>query len=132
MYRIFLICIGGFALNISAVTVPAEFNFNNCKQEAKNTLMSNDCFKQEDNRLFDINNGYYNRLIELHQNNPLVISQLKQARKAFIEKKDAYCSAQYDIWAEGTIRNIMYLGCSHLLIKQDTEFLIETFLKEQM
>lgn len=132
MFRIFSISLIASVINISAWTDIAEFDFNNCKQEATNTLMSNNCFKQEDDRLFDINTGYFNRLIELHQNNPLVTDQLKEARRAFIEKKDAYCSAQYDIWAEGTIRNIMYLGCSHLLIKQDTEFLRETFLKEQM
>ena len=106
-----------------------EFDFVSCKNEAPNTLISNDCFKKEDNRLFDINSRYYKRILRLHQDNPLVVSKLKEAREAFIEEKDAYCSAQYEIWTEGSIRNIMYLECSHLLIKQDTYFLWETYLR---
>ena len=125
--RTVLISLIAFVVNISAGTVEGEFDFGDCKQEARNTLMSNNCFKQEDDRLFDINNGYFSRLIELHQDNSLVSEKLKEARKAFLEKKDAYCSAQYEIWVEGSIRNIMFYECSHLLIKQDTNFLRETY-----
>lgn len=130
MLRTALISLITFAVNISAGTVLAEFDFNTCKQEARNTLMSNDCFKQEEDRLFDINTGYFNRIIELHQNNLLVTDRLKEARTAFIEKKDSYCSAQYEIWVEGSIRNIMYLECSHFLIKQDSAFLQDTYLND--
>ena len=55
-----------------------EFDFVSCKNEASNTLMSNDCFKKEDNRLFDINSRYFKRILRLHQDNPLVVGKLKE------------------------------------------------------
>ena len=112
----------------TTITTTTNFDFVSCKNEAKNTLESNECFKRENERLLEINGSYFKRVLRLHQDNLLVVDKLKEAREAFIEKKNAYCSAQYEIWIEGSIRNIMYLECSHLLIKQNTYFLWETYL----
>lgn len=106
-----------------------HFDFVSCKNEAKNTLESNECFKRENERFLEMNSSYFNRVLRLHQDNPLVVGKLKEAREAFIEEKDAFCSAQYQIWIEGTIRDIKYLECSHLLIKQNTYFLWKTYLR---
>jgi len=105
------------------------FNFIFCKNEASNTRVSNECFKKEDDRLLALNKKYFERILKLHHENSSVTDRLNSARKAFISQKDEFCGAQYEIWSEGSIRNIMYLDCSHLLIKQNTYFLWETYLK---
>ena len=106
-----------------------DFNFFFCKNEASNTLISNECFKKEDDRLLALNKKYFERILELHQKNSTVTDKLKRARKAFMNQKDEFCSAEYEIWAEGSIRNIKYLYCSHYLTKQNTHFLWEFYLK---
>ena len=105
------------------------FNFIFCKNEASNTRVSNECFKKEDDRLLALNKKYFERILKLHQKNSTVTDKLKRARKAFMNQKDEFCAAQYEIWIEGSIRNIMSLECSQLLVKQNTYFLWETYLQ---
>ena len=99
------------------------FNFIFCKNEASNTRVSNECFKKEDDRLLALNKKYFERILKLHHENSSVTDRLNSARKAFISQKDEFCGAQYEIWSEGSIRDIKYLACSHYLTKQNTYFL---------
>jgi len=106
-----------FAILIALVVTTSARAGDPCETEA-NTIEINQCamqrFEQQDKLL----NAAYQAALQVvpSANEPGTSGEtprtlLVKAQRRWVEFRDADCKAKYQVFAGGTIRNAIYLGC---------------------
>jgi len=68
----------------------------------------------------DIMNGYFNKSMERFADDVKVTSALQQGQSAWLEHVKSHCNAVWQIWRDGSIKNVRYLMCELNLVQQRT------------
>ncbi|MDH0863297.1 lysozyme inhibitor LprI family protein [Mitsuaria sp. GD03876] len=95
---------------------------------AVSTVDMNDCAAQEQQQVEKQLNAVYQRVLaatpaKVDAQVPAKPRQrLVEAQRAWVKFREADCKAVYELWADGSIRNLQFLGCmqehAKLRIKQ--------------
>jgi uncharacterized protein YecT (DUF1311 family) len=103
-------------LVVLAATTPA-FAGDPC-DTAANTIEINQCAKQQFEQQDKLLNAAYQAALQVvpSVNEPGTTGEtpralLVKAQRRWVEFRDADCKAKYQVFAGGTIRNAIYLGC---------------------
>jgi uncharacterized protein YecT (DUF1311 family) len=102
---------------IVSIAAPHAWAANPCETQA-NTIEINQCAKQQFEEQDRLLNAAYKALVTLvpAENEPGISGEspramLIKAQRRWIEFREADCKAKYQLYAGGTIRNAIYLGC---------------------
>ena len=71
---------------------------------------------------------YLAKSMEQYSQDEVSIKSIKKAQGAWLKYREEHCSAIYDIWRDGTIRNTMALECKLELTHQRTKVIWKSFL----
>lgn len=63
---------------------------------------------------------YLTASIQHHQADAIVADSIKQAQRAWMKYMELHCDSVFSVWREGSIRNVMTLGCQITLTQQRT------------
>ncbi|WP_108650711.1 lysozyme inhibitor LprI family protein [Dongshaea marina] len=109
----------------------------NCN-DAANTLAINQCMAKQSQQAERLLDKYFEASLKrCRENDKLSLATskeksaakgLQQAQSQWLSYRKAQCSAVYQYWADGSIRNAMYLQCMLDLTRQRTHYLWQTYL----
>ena|SRR6218665_1781293 len=106
-----------FAILLAVVAAASAHAGDPCETEA-NTIEINQCAKQKFEQQDKLLNAAYQAALQVvpSANEPGTSGEtpralLVKAQRRWVEFRDADCKAKYQVFAGGTIRNAIYLGC---------------------
>ncbi|MEO1968963.1 MAG: lysozyme inhibitor LprI family protein [Sphingomonadaceae bacterium] len=104
------------AIGYTAYAIPAEASGRldapqpDCPG-AETTIDMNRCYATLLHRAEAKRERYLATAVSAQADRPQVQAAMRKAGKAFLAYRDAECGAVYEDWKEGTIRDVMTLGC---------------------
>lgn len=124
MKKIFFLLCMTFTLLAHAEKMDDEVDCNN----PISTLDVNYCaFKEYQIAESDLKK-YFNEAKKSQASNKKVMSLLNKSQKTWLEHREAFCSAVYEMWKDGSIRNLQLITCKTELTKQRTYTIWQSFL----
>ena len=115
------------AVMLTTISPLAQAEEINC-DKAMTTYQINMCSRQEvqqaENEMLDYLNASKDRYSEEAQ----VLKLLTESQAQWREYRKAHCDAIYQVWAEGTIRGVMYNDCMFDVTKDRTHELWQSYL----
>lgn len=99
-----------------------------CEQQAGTTLDMNLCIAEQVTAADRQLERYLKAARERYSDDQAVVDQLLQSQDAWLDYRNTYCDAVYQMWSGGSIRGVMAGSCVLQLIQQRTHQIWTDFL----
>ena len=121
-----LIIVIAFSLSLLNSPIHASQN-NQCDNPVK-SFEVNTCLNVEAQKASQQLEQYYQASLGRFKEDEVIVKSLTESRTAWEQYLKSQCSAVWDLWRHGSIRNSEYTRCTIALTKQRTHFLWHTYL----
>lgn len=98
---------------------------------ATTTIEINECVAEKLTLAHKEMQQYLQASIATYYHDAIVAESIKQAQRAWLNYMELHCDSVYSVWREGSIRNVMSLGCQITLTQQRTHELWSQYLRSQ-
>jgi len=92
------------------------------------TIGMNRCFSRKVAEAREVMNGYYSSSIDRYSHDNKVTGALQNAQSSWLEYVKSQCNEVWNVWRDGSIRNIMYSSCELDLVQSRTQVLWQSML----
>lgn len=117
-----------FACCILSIITPIHASQNNQCDNPVTSFEVNTCLNVEAQKASQQLEQYYQASLERFKEDEVIVKSLTESRTAWEQYLKSQCSAVWDLWRHGTIRNSEYTRCTITLTKERTHFLWHTYL----